>query len=200
MPDPMNDRMTTGRRWFGRGRTRSLLAAGLLLGTGAVATSAYWSTARSVPGTVITAGAMHIDLGTNVQVKPETYSFTALNLNGITSGNSRAATIAVTNNSSGALSFGYRVQGSATNTVGTTMAAALGMTVRRGGTVSGTTCTGGTLVGTANASLNGYDAPVGSTLARGASETLCIQVTLNSAVPTGATATVNLTFPATQVP
>jgi hypothetical protein len=90
------------------------------------------------------------------------------------------------------------VQASATNTLG----AALKLTVRRGGTVSGSTCTGGTLVGTAAATLNGFDQPAGANLQTGQSANLCVQVTFptGTGVSAGSTSTVTFTFPATQVP
>lgn len=195
----MADRSTSReRRWFGHGRTRALLAAGLLVGTGAVATSAYWSKARVIPGVTITSGTMHVDLANDVRVKPESYNWTSLNLSGMTAGTSAAAVLAVTNNSTGLLTFSYRVQASATGTLG----AALKVTVRRGGAVSGTTCTGGTLVGAAGASLSGFDQPSGANLQTGQSANLCVQVTFptGTGVAAGSTSNVTFTFPATQVP
>lgn len=186
------------RRWFGHGRTRALLAAGLLVGTGAVATSAYWTSKKSVTGVSFTTGAMHIDLAGDFRVKPESYAWTALNLTGMTPGSTAAAVLPVSNNSTGTATFSYRVQGAATNALG----GVLQVTVLRGGSVSGSTCTGGTAVGSANATLNGFDQPAGATLAPGASANICVQVKLptGTGVSAGSTSTVTFTFPATQVP
>ncbi|GAB4004775.1 SipW-dependent-type signal peptide-containing protein [Nocardioides ultimimeridianus] len=175
------------RRWFGHGRTRALLATGLLLGTGAVATSAYWTTKKTVTGTSFTTGTMHIVLGS-----------TSLNLSGMTAGSSAASLFPVSNTSTGAVAFSYRIKASATNTLGS----ALTTTVRVGGSVSGSTCTGGTLVGSAGAALNGFNQPAGADLAQGGAANVCIQVTLPSTatVAPGSTSTVTFTFPATQKP
>lgn len=188
--------------WFGRGRTRALLSAGLLVGVGAVTTSAYWRDQGSVPGVSFSTGALHIDLAANVRVKPETYTWSSFPLNAIVPGTSRSATLPVTNNSAGAASFSYRVQMAATDVGGGNLAAALQVTVRRGGTSDGTTCSGGTLVGSANATLDGFDQPAGATLAPTQAHSMCVEVGLPSgaSVTSGAQASLTLTFPATQVP
>ncbi|MCL2542202.1 MAG: SipW-dependent-type signal peptide-containing protein [Nocardioidaceae bacterium] len=189
----------TRSTWFGRGRTRALLSAGLLLGAGAVATSAYWTSSAKVTGTTITAGAMNIDLANDVAVKPETYTWSGLNLAGMTAGSTAAAVLKVSNNSTGALTFSYRVQAAATNASG--LGGALRLTVLSGGTVSGSTCTGGTAIGSGGATLNGFDQPAAADLAPGQSASLCVQVGLptGTGVAAGSTSTVTFTFPATQV-
>ncbi|WP_157537627.1 SipW-dependent-type signal peptide-containing protein [Nocardioides sp. Root190] len=183
--------------WFGRGRTRALLSAGLLVGMGAVATSAYWTTEDTFSGGPINAGAIHLDLANNVRVKPETYGWGGLALSNLAPGDTRAAVLPVTNNSRGAVTFSYRIQASATGTLG----GALQVTVRRGGGVTGTTCTGGTLVGGANASLNGFDQPAGASLAPTQAHDICVQVTRPAGVlPASSTSNITFTFPASQVP
>lgn len=187
------------RSWFGRGRTRALLSAGLLVGAGAVGTSAYWSAGTQATGTTVQSGAIHIDLATNNRVKPETYSWTALTGSLAVAGESQAKILRVRNNSIGGLTFGYTVSATASGTLG----AALKVTVRNGGTVSGTSCTGGTLVGTADTALNGYSGAPGQLSSSAATpyHDLCVQVRLpsGSGVANGATSTVVLTFSATQV-
>lgn len=197
MADP---RHAAERRWFGRGRTRALLAAGLLVGTGAVATSAYWTAKRTITGATISSGALHLDLATNVRVKPETYTWTALNLGGMTAGSSAAAVLPVTNNSTGPLKLTYGIRSAATNTTGTTLAADLQVTVRLGGSVSGGTCTGGSPVGGALTAINSYSQSNVATLSAGQSSSVCVQVTLKSGSTASGTANVSFTFPANQVP
>lgn len=198
----MPDRKPTARRrWFGHGRTRALLAAGLLVGTGAVATSAYWAKKTTISVGSLTSGAMNIDLAGNNKVKPETYDWsTGLVLTGLTPGTNKAATIAVSNHSDGPVKFTYGMRSAATNTTGTTLAGALQVTVRLGGSVTGGTCTGGSPVGAANTPINSFNQSGVSTLSVGQSDTVCVQVTL----PTGSTATgaasLTFTFPANQVP
>lgn len=186
-------------RWFGRGRTRALLSAGLLVGVGAVGTSAYWSAGTQATGTTVQSGTIHIDLATNNRVKPETYAWTALTGSLAIAGESQAKVLRVRNNSIGGLTFGYTIAATASGTLG----GALKVTVRNGGTVSGTTCTGGTVVGTANANLNGYSGSPGQLSSSAATpyHDLCVQVSLpsGSGVTSGATSTIVFTFSATQV-
>lgn len=187
------------RRWFGRGRTRALLSAGLLVGTGAVATSAYFTDRVQVAGTTIAAGTLHIDLEANYRVRPETIAnWGDLNLTGLTAGTSKAGLMTVSNNSRGQLPMSFRVQAGATNALG----AALTVTVRRGGSISSNTCTGGTLIGSAGAALNGFNQSGGATIGTGGSTVLCIQVTLpvGASLPASSTSNVTFTFPARQEP
>lgn len=193
-PEP---RHRTDRRWFGRGRTRALLSAGLLVGTGAVATSAYFTDRVQVAGTTVNAGTLHIDLEANYRVRPETIAnWGDLNLTGLTPGTSKAGLMTVANNSRGQLPMSFRVQASATNALGS----ALTLTVRRGGSISAGTCTGGTLIGSAGAALNGFNQPAGATIGTGGSDVLCIQVTLpgSASLPPSSTSNVTFTFPAKQ--
>jgi predicted ribosomally synthesized peptide with SipW-like signal peptide len=184
--------------WFGRGRTRAILSLGLLLGMGAVATSAYWTAESTVSTAPINSGAIHLDLATNNKVKPETYPFAALSLSNLAPSSSRAAVLPVTNNSRGQVTFSYRIVAAAS---GTTLGPQLQLTVRRGGTSNGTTCSGGTLVGGANATLNGFNQPAGANLAPTQAHSICVQVTRSAtALPNSSTSNVTFTFPATQVP
>lgn len=185
--------------WFGHGRTRALLSAGLLLGTGAVATSAYWTDHETVTGTPLRSGSLHIDLESNLRVKPETISnWGDLSLGNLVDGTDRAAIMTVTNNSRGPAKMSYRVQAGAPNPLG----AALRLTVRRGGTISGGTCTGGTLIGSAGAGLNGFNQAMDLTLMPTQSHQLCLQVSLpaGSNLAPSSTSTVTFTFPAKQEP
>lgn len=184
------------RGWFGRGRTRALLSTGMVLGIGAVATSAYWTEDVAVTGTTVQSGALHIDLASNDKVKPEAYSWTGLALGNMAPSTSRAAVLPVTNNSQGPVTFSYRIQASATGALG----AALQVTVRRGGTSDGTVCSGGTLIGAANAALNGFDQAAGANLAPTQAHSLCVQVTRPAAAPASSTSNITFTFPASQVP
>lgn len=193
-PEP---RHRTGRRWFGRGRTRALLSAGLLVGTGAVATSAFFTDRVQVAGTSVNSGTLHIDLESNYRVRPETVSnWGDLNLGGLTPGTSKAGLMTVSNNSRGQLPMSFRVQAAATNALG----AALTITVRRGGSISSGTCTGGTLIGSAGVALNGFNQSGGGVLGTGSSDVLCIQVTLpgSANLSPSSTSNVTFTFPAKQ--
>ncbi|HEY1133430.1 MAG TPA: hypothetical protein VGE77_02555, partial [Nocardioides sp.] len=134
----------------------------------------------------------------NNGVKPETYSWAAMALTDLAPGTSVAKVLPVSNNSVGPVTFTYRIQSSASGALG----AALRVTVRRGGSVSGTSCTGGTLVGAAGAALDGFDQPAGDALAPNQSHGLCVQVALPapSNLAPGSSSAITFTFPATQVP
>lgn len=189
-------------------RLRAALTLATLVGIGAVSTGAYWTDQATVTGGPINAGAMHIDLADNVGVKPESiaWDLTAVGNAALYPGATTARTIKVTNNSTPGLAFNYRVQGSATGP----LASALQVTIRRGGTLAGTgnsvTCSGGTLLGAADAAVGTFDVSAGEALVAGgnpASHTFCVQLRL---APTAANSlqsqlgsTVTLTFPATQV-
>ncbi len=180
------------RRWFGRGRTRALLSAGLLLGVGAVGTSAFWTDRARAEGTSITAGALHIDLATNLRQRPETYAW-SFPLTGLTPGATVARRLDVRNNSLGPARFTYRVRSSATGALGN----ALTVIVRRGGTDAN--CGDGVAVG--SGALNGFDQPAGAILAPTQAHSLCVRVTLpaGSTVPASSSSAITFTFPATQV-
>lgn len=193
------------RRWFGRGRTRALLSAGILVGSGAVGTSAYWNTGTSVEGVSVQAGAIHIDLADNSRVKPETYLWADLGGTLSTTGESRAKIMRVRNNSAGRLTFGYSISAAATNPAA--LGGALRLTVRKGGAVGaspgGPVCTGGVVVGSAGAPANGFAAAVGNLSSTQVTpyDDLCVQVALpsGSGVSGGATTDITFTFTATQV-
>jgi predicted ribosomally synthesized peptide with SipW-like signal peptide len=176
-----------------------LLSAGLLLGTGAVATSAYWTDHKTIAGAPLHSGSLHIDLESNLRVRPETISsWGDLSLSNLADGTSRAAIMTVSNNSRGHAKLSYRVQAGATNALG----GALKLTVRRGGSVSSGSCTGGTLIGSAGSTLNGFNQAMDLTLTPGQSHNLCLQVSLpaGSSIAPGASSTVTFTFPAKQEP
>lgn len=187
----------TRRGWFGRGRTRALLSAGMLVGIGAVATSAYWTDTEQFAGATISSGTMHVDLAANFRQRPESYSWNAFVLTGLTPGTSKSAVLPVTNNSRGGVTFSYRIKASAPGALG----AALEVSVYRGATSNGTTCTGGTLLGSANTPINTFDQAAGVTLAPTQSHNLCVRVTLPLAavVAPSSSSTIAFTFPATQV-
>jgi hypothetical protein len=171
------------RSWFGRGRTRALL---------------YFTDRATVAGTSISSGTMHVDLAANFRVRPESYSWAALSPTNLAPGSSKSALLTVSNNSRGAVPFSYRVNAAATGTLGT----ALKVTVRRGGSSNGTTCSGGTLLGSADATLNGFDQSAGANLAPTQAHSMCVQVTLpaGSSVSPSSSSALTFTFPATQVP
>lgn len=188
--------------WFGRGRTRAILSLGLLLGMGAVATSAYFSDQVTVAGVQIESGPMHIDVGTNDKVKQDSIAWPGPSLLDIGPGVSKSAMVKVTNNSVGPVTFSYDIEADATGALG----GVLQVTVYRGGTENGTSCSGGVPIGSAPtpAPLDTFDQPAGVNLAPTQFHNICIQVTrpatpVPPALPGGSTSTITFRFPATQV-
>ncbi len=189
-------------RWFGHGRTRALLAAGMLLGVGAVGTSAYWTSSKQVPGASITAGEIHLDLGSSApRTKPETYAWGSMGAD-VNPGESRARILRVSNNSRGALRFSYSLSATATNNA---LGNALKVTVIRGGTSNGTTCTAapGSSTPISNAGFPIAATSVGTITSTAATpyDDVCIQVSrpTGTSAAGGLTASLSFVFTATQV-
>ncbi len=165
-------------------RLRAVLALGTVLGLGSVGTLAAWSTSTTTTSGDFVTGNVDITVdGTEGTPTPTTV---ALNPNTLVPGQSRAAIVTVRN--AGTIAVDYSTAAAVTGTLGTNLA----VTVRPGATVAADgTCPGTTVVtGTARRT------------ASGASDPLCVQVTLSSAAPTtaqGRTGTATLTFTATGV-
>lgn len=186
-------------------RVRALLSLGLVLGLGAVGTLAAWTDNATATAT-FTAGSMDLKLR---QVSPsgtaaDSVALTSLGMTTMYPGVSKAALIEVAN--SGTIPLGYSIAGSATPATG--LGAALTVSTYAGGTATNSstgtptgTCSG-TLIGTANLPLVGtLLAAPGRTLAAGATEQLCVRISLPTTADTAAQGTSTnavLTFTGTQ--
>lgn len=192
-----------GKRRAGRGngaasaRIRAALSLGVVLSVGATSTFAYWTDAATVSGTTFTAGT--IDLKTNGS--DNVTGYTTLNLSTMVPGNSTAAVLTIAN--TGTAPLKYTGTATATNADGKDLRSALVVKVTSDATTSGalptTTCPGTAIAGSGT-SLNGALLPTGRLVAAGASEKVCVQVTLPAAAATalqGATTSVVLTFTGT---
>ncbi|WP_082575304.1 MULTISPECIES: TasA family protein [unclassified Nocardioides] len=190
-----------GKRRASRGpgsaRIRAALSLGVVLSVGATGTFAYWTDSATVSGTTLTAGT--IDLKTNGS--DNVTGYTTLNLSAMVPGNSTAAVLTIAN--SGTAPLKYTASGTATNADGKDLRSALVVKVTGDATTSGTTPTvtcPGTAIAGSGTSLNGALLPTGRLVAAGASEKVCVQVTLPAAAATalqGATTSVVLTFTGT---
>lgn len=180
-----------------RGRTRAVLALGLLVGPGALGTSAFFTDRASVTGTTVTADAMSLDLPGTTRQRGETYTWSALNLTGLAAGDSRSASLTVTNNSARAR-FTYRVSGPSTST---TLTAALKVSMFRDATASNGACTGGTAVSGSGVNLVGSVSLDIGPVAAGGTSTFCVQVSRPSGttLAAGLSSPVTFTFDAKQV-
>ncbi len=179
------------------GRIRALLSLGMVLGLGATGTFAYWTDDVTVSGTTFTAGTIDLRVNNSDAVT----GYTALNISAMVPGNSTAGILTIKNNGTAPLK--YTAAATASNADGKGLGAALVVKVTADSSVTATpptaTCAGAALLGSGTA-LNASLVPTGRLLAAGASETICIQVTLPVSAVTalqGATTSVGFTFTGT---
>lgn len=176
---------------------RAALGLGVVLGAGVVGTHAYWTDSVTVVGATFSTGTIDLKVN-NLDANVD---FSTINLAGMVPGNSTAGVLTVKN--AGTAPLKYTATSTATNADGKGLAAALTVKVTGDATTTGAapakTCAGSALAGTGTA-LSGSVVSTGRLLAPGASETLCVQVTLPATAPSAlqaATTTATLTFSGT---
>lgn len=185
------------RRGLASARVRAALGLGVVLSAFVTGTFAYWSDAVAVSGAKFTAGT--IDL--RVNNLDTVTGYTSLNISTMVPGNSMAGVLTIRNNGTAPLK--YTAVTTATNTDGKNLRGSLVVKVTGAATATGSspamTC-GGTALTGSQTTLNGSLLSTARMLAAGASETLCVQITLDAAASTtlqGATTDVVFTFNAT---
>lgn len=183
------------------GRARAFMAMGVVVGLGAITTTALWTDSASVAGTTISTGTLDL----KVDGQDSVTGYTSLNITNMVPGGSVAAVLTIAN--AGNVPFTYVASSAATNTpVAKDLAAALQVKVTGATSVTGAatptaTCGGTTLAGTGTA-LNTGLVTTARPLAAGTNEKICVQVTLPSTAANalqGASTSVTLQFDATQV-
>ncbi|MFT4083269.1 MAG: SipW-dependent-type signal peptide-containing protein [Nocardioides sp.] len=179
-------------------RLRALLALGAVAALGVGGTWAQWTDSATVEGITITTGGLDLQIDGEDSVD-DVDDGVGLSVSGMVPGSTTAAVLTVTN--SGTVALGYTAAAAAST--GSELAGVLTVDVSAGGTVSGSgtsaTCTGGTAVDTGTLTTSIVSAA--RTLAAGASEELCVQVTLPTDAASSlqsASTTVTLTFTASQ--
>jgi predicted ribosomally synthesized peptide with SipW-like signal peptide len=179
------------------GRLRALLALGVVVLLGTAGTFASWTDNVTVTGSTFTAGTIDLKINNLDTVT----GYTALDIAAMVPGNSVAAVLTVKN--AGTAPLKYTASTTASNTDGKGLGTTLVVKVTGDASVTGTsptaTCAGTALSGTGTA-FGGSLVSTGRLLAAGASETLCVQVTLPASAPTslqGATTGVGFTFTGT---
>jgi predicted ribosomally synthesized peptide with SipW-like signal peptide len=167
-------------------RVRALLSLGVALGIGSVGTFASWTDDVTITGTTFTAGTLDLQVN-NV----DSYATTSLSMPAMVPGNTSAEILTVKNN--GTVPAKYTLTGGLTGTYAadynTAGATGLLLTIRLGGTKSGTTCTGGTalvsdqpLTNTTTTTILAKR-PTSALTAAGGNEVLCFQVKLADTAP-----------------
>jgi predicted ribosomally synthesized peptide with SipW-like signal peptide len=189
------------------GRVRAVLALGMVLGLGSVATAAAWTDAVSISGTTFTSGTIDLQVNDLNAVTSAT-----LSMSDMVPAATSAQVFQVKN--AGSTSLTYTISGGlgGTDAASFATAGALVVSISANGTRSGTgntsVCTGGTaLVSNVALTATTSTSIVGTAqgpLASGAPSTpLCFQVTFISSAPTtlqGKTATATFTVTATSTP
>ena len=188
-----------GKRRTRSGRVRAVLATGVVVGLGAITTTALWTDSASVAGTTISTGTLDL----KVDGQDTVTGYTSLNITNMVPGASVAAVLTIAN--AGNVSFTYLASSVATNPDTKDLRSALQVKVTGATSVTGSsptaTCGGATLAGTGTA-LNTGLVTTARTLAGGTNEKLCVQITLPSTAANalqGASTGVTLQFDATQV-
>lgn len=187
---------TSGPRSVVSARVRALLATGIVLGLGSVGTLATWSDDAAVGTGTISSGALDLLLNNELTGQGGTVTSTELGRGTLGPGSTAADVVTVRNG--GSVPFTYSVNATATGT----LAPQLRWIVRQNGTVSGTTCTGGTIVSNSVAwSATATSVAAGVALTPGQTRSYCVQVTLPTTAPSsvqGTAAAAVMTFSAGQ--
>lgn len=183
------------------GRVRAVLALGVALGVGATGTLAAWTDDVAISGTTFSSGTLDL----RVNDADTVTAYTTLNLANMVPGESVAAVLTVKNQGTAALK--WTATKSTANTVsGKDLASSLDVKITSAATVTGSgralTCGGTAIASTATSMATGSTVlvPTGRQLAGGASEPICVQVTLNAGASTtlqGAGVTAAFTFTGT---
>lgn len=180
----MGQRKATARRAVSESsvRLRALLAAGMVLGLGAVGTLAAW-TDESTATATFTAGTLDLKLKTLPDgTLADSVAMTSLDMTTIYPGVSRAAIVQVSN--SGSVPLSYTLTGSAVagaGGMGGNLGTVLQVGVSSDATAENTATTGQCTGGTATAgpvSLAGQLITVPRILAPAAIENICLVVSL----------------------
>lgn len=160
-------------------QVKAILSMGILVGLGSVSTLAAW-TGTATATSSITAAKVSLGVGATASgATAESYTVPVSSVNWYP-GASAAAVVVVRNTSSVALP--YSIKGSITESGGVELGKAMQVQVKTGSTVSGTapsaTCSGTATIMDKEAGTAFGEAVKVSTLAAGASETLCVQYSL----------------------
>jgi predicted ribosomally synthesized peptide with SipW-like signal peptide len=183
-------------RFLASARTRAALSLGVVLAVGSTGTFAYWTDDVTVSGTTFTAGTLDLQVNNLNTVT----AYTALNLTTMVPGNSMAGTLVIKNN--GNVPLKYTAAAAANNTDTKNLAGSLAARVTSGAVTGSSptlTCTGTAITGSGS-TVNGSLISTGRQLAPGATETICVEVTLPANAPSslqGAKTDVTFTFTGT---
>ena len=194
----MKSTNTGVRRLLTSARTRAALSLGVVLAVGVTGTFAYWTDSVTVGGTTFTSGTIDLKIKDSGGTFQDAVSgYTSLTLTTMVPGNTTAGLVVIKN--SGTVPMKYTALTAASNGDSKGLRGALTVKVTGDTSVTGTSpaaaCAGAALPNTTS-TLNTGLLTTGRLLAAGASETLCVQVTLPAGVtdPLLQNATTNVDF------
>lgn len=187
----------TPLRALASARVRAALGLGVVLSGFVTGTFAYWTDSATLSGATFSTGTIDLKVNNLDTVT----GYTSMNLSSMVPGNTVAGVLTIKNNGTAPLK--YTALTTATDADGKNLRGNLTVKVTGAASVTGSspamTCGGTTLTGS-QATLNGSLISTARQLAAGASETVCVQVSLGAAAATalqGATTNVVFTFNAT---
>lgn len=153
---------------------RAVLSLGIVLGFGAVSTTAYWTDEATVTGGTFQAGTIDLQVG-DPPVNNDPPEFTAqFAMADMLPGSSTDAPLQVTN--SGSVPFTYQVDGAATNSGSGTEQLGAALLISVFAAHDGDNCTGSPIV--TDLPANGALLPDQPALDVGAASDLCFRATL----------------------
>jgi len=180
-------------------RLRAALSLGVLALPLGFGTMAFFTDSVSVTGAGVTGGTLDLSVSGG-----DPYASTSLAMGTAVPGSTSAEVLTVQN--VGNVPLKYSLDGGVTGGDAAAMAPYLNLTVRAGGTKSGTTCINGTVIynalltTTTTTDIIATTAKRGPVAATSGTDPLCFQVTFGSGAPTalqGKTTTAVFTFLAT---
>ena len=169
-------------------RSRAALSLGVVLAVGATGTYAHWTDSANLTGTTFTSGTFDVQLANSGGTLGDNAAQVNLSMSTMVPGATSAEVFTLKNNGNVSMKWGLTggLNGTDASTIAT--ASAMMLTIRDGGTKSGSgstsTCTGGTvaygptaLTATTSTSILSGQGPVTTT----STKSLCFQFTFDSA-------------------
>lgn len=209
------------RRWFGQGRTRALLATGIMFGLGATGTYAFWTDQGTISSAELQSGTLDLTARESsggsdnlTGTGPNNWNYTALNINDMLPNESISRTVVIRNSGSTPFRFNATVASSDNDLTSgsnglqvivfdnSTAASQTGS--QSAGNRAGT-CSGGSQVFSGFVSTSSSSNIFGSDVSlpnNADTRSLCVRVVLNSNAPNSLqdeSTDVVLTFNATQL-
>lgn len=185
--------------WFGRGRTRALLALGTFAALAVTSTSAYWTDTGTVSGATVTSGTLDLTAGPTTGAEflggtgPNSWNSGLLAVSDLTPGESTASAFVVRNSGTAPLRFNAKVRSTTNDLTSGTVGLQIQVYDNGAASNSGTQAAGnrsgsctGTLAFTGFVSTTSSADVFGTAIAlttTGATRNVCLRALLSSSAP-----------------